>query len=247
MKRQYTRRILLFAAFLLFPVTIWYFSPYLIIQAVSEHIINGSFILFCCMLVASIIFGRSFCAYLCPAGGLSECSAVLTSKVPKQGFRNNIKYIIFVIWMIAVITTFILGKNKVSVQPFYQTDHGISVSNIYAYIIYYGVVGLIAIPSILGGKRTFCHSICWMAPFMVIGSSIGRVLRIPQIHISSQSSQCIHCRQCDKACPMALPVEKLAQNPEITLTECIQCGACVDSCPRKVLRYSMKWRKRNGQ
>ena len=29
--------------------------------------------------------------------------------------------------------------------------------------------------------------------------------------------------------------------------ECIQCGACVDECPKKVLKYSMKWRWRYGK
>lgn len=43
--RQRVRKTLLLISFLLFPITIWYFSPYLIIQAASEHIINGSFIL----------------------------------------------------------------------------------------------------------------------------------------------------------------------------------------------------------
>ena len=41
--RQKIRRTMIFISFLLFPVTIWYFSPYLIIQAASEHIMNGSF------------------------------------------------------------------------------------------------------------------------------------------------------------------------------------------------------------
>lgn len=51
MKRQKFRRALLLISFLLFPVTIWYFSPYLIIQAASEHIMNGSFIVFCTMFL----------------------------------------------------------------------------------------------------------------------------------------------------------------------------------------------------
>ena len=56
--RQKIRRTMIFISFLLFPVTIWYFSPYLIIQAASEHIINGSFIVFMIMLIASMFLGR---------------------------------------------------------------------------------------------------------------------------------------------------------------------------------------------
>ena len=59
--RQKIRRILLFVSFLLFPLTIWYFSPYLIIQAASDHIMNGSFIVFASMFVLSMFLGRVWC------------------------------------------------------------------------------------------------------------------------------------------------------------------------------------------
>lgn len=45
--RQKVRKCLLLISFLAFPITIWYFSPYLIINAAMEHIINGSFVVFC--------------------------------------------------------------------------------------------------------------------------------------------------------------------------------------------------------
>ncbi len=70
MKRQTIRKTLIFISFLLFPVTMWYFSPYLIIQALSQHILNGSFWVFLAMLVLSMFCGRVWCGYLCPAGGL---------------------------------------------------------------------------------------------------------------------------------------------------------------------------------
>ena len=54
--RQKVRKTLLFIAFLLFPVTCWYFSPYLIIRAASEHIMNGSFIVFMSLLIFSMFF-----------------------------------------------------------------------------------------------------------------------------------------------------------------------------------------------
>ena len=47
--RQKVRKTLIFISFLLFPVTMWYFSPYLIIQGMSEHILNGSFFVFVSM------------------------------------------------------------------------------------------------------------------------------------------------------------------------------------------------------
>lgn len=74
MKRQRLRKLLLIASLLLLPVTLYYFSPALIINAGLKGIIHGSFIVFMLMFFLFIPFGRLFCAYVCPAGGLQECA-----------------------------------------------------------------------------------------------------------------------------------------------------------------------------
>ena len=130
MKRQNARKLILISSMLLFPITIYYLSPYLIIQGAIEGIINGSFIVFVIMLLSSIFLGRLFCGYLCPAGGIQECAVLINDKSPKQGWRNNIKYAIWMIWIIAIIICFIFRKKELAVDFFYQTDHGISISNI---------------------------------------------------------------------------------------------------------------------
>lgn len=69
MRRQKIRKLILIVSLLLFPVTLYYFSPALIFGAAFSRIINGSFIIFMLMFLLSIPFGRLFCAYLCPVGG----------------------------------------------------------------------------------------------------------------------------------------------------------------------------------
>ena len=242
--RQRIRKTILIISFLLFPVTIWYFSPYLIIQAASEHIMNGSFIVFVSMFVLSMFLGRVWCGYLCPAGGLQECISAGNPAPAKQGWRNKIKYVIWIIWMIAIVVTFILGKNEVTIDPFYMTDHGISITSIYNYVMYYGVILLLVLPALIHGRRATCHYICWMAPFMVIGSSIGRMLHIPQLHIEADKEKCVACGKCSKSCPIGLDVKNMvSEGKNDKCTECIQCGACVDACPKNVLKYKMTWRK----
>lgn len=240
MNRQRLRKFLLLLSFLLFPVTIYYLSPVLIINAGLNGIINGSFVVFLILLVGSIFFGRIFCAYLCPAGGLQECAFCINERIPKQGWRNNIKYVIWTVWIAAVVVCYLYRGEIVRLDFFYETDHGISVANIYGYIIYYGIVFLILIPCVLFGKRIFCHYFCWIAPFMVLGTKLRRLLHLPGLQVTAQKENCIACKRCNQACPMGLDVQHMAKQGGCTSTECIQCGACIDACPKHVLHYRMK-------
>ncbi|MBO4807825.1 MAG: 4Fe-4S binding protein [Lachnospiraceae bacterium] len=242
--RQKIRRTIILISFLLFPITIYYFSPALIIQGAAQHIINGSFIVFVLMFVLSMFLGRVWCGYLCPAGGLQECVGRCNDKPAKQGWRDNIKYVIWIIWIGIIVTAFIMGKNEVTIDPFFQTDHGISISEIYGYVIYYGVILILVAPALIHGKRATCHYICWMAPFMVIGSKVGRFLHLPQLHVEADKSACVSCGRCSKVCPMGLDVkEMVSEGKNSKCSECIQCGACIDECPKKVLKYKMVWRR----
>ncbi len=241
MNRQQIRKLLLLISLLLFPVTMWYFSPAIISMAMLEHIMNGSFFVFLAMFVLSTFLGRIFCGYLCPAGGLQECAVAVNNKPARQGKRDIIKYVIWIIWVIMLIVLFIMGKNDVTTDFFYMTDHGVSVTEVYNYVIYYGVVFLLLCPALIHGRRASCHYICWMAPFMVIGEKIGRTLHIPQLTILAEKEKCVSCRQCTNVCPMGLEVEEMVtKQGSCVSTECIQCGMCVDNCPKKVLRYAMK-------
>jgi polyferredoxin len=239
MTMQKTRYLLLTVSFLLFPITIYYFSPVLIINAGLEGIINGSFIVFSIMCISSIFVGRLFCAYLCPVGCLQEYLFHVNNKQPKQGWKNRIKYGIFIIWIFMIIFSYIHAGGIKGIDFFYQTDHGISISKIQSYVIYYGIVLIILIPSLVGGKRAFCHYFCWMAPFMVIGMRLRHLFHISGLHLMVKSGQCIFCDKCTNACPMGLNTKAMVKNNKMNNTECIQCGACVDNCPQKVLKYTV--------
>lgn len=245
MNRQKVRKLLITISLLLFPVTLYYFSPALIINAGLRGIINGSFIVFVLMFLLSIPFGRFFCSYLCPGGGLQECAFTINDKKPKQGWKNSIKYLLWGIWLSTVALCYFRSGKIAEIDFLFETENGISVSSIQSYIIYYGIVFLIFIPSVLLGKRSFCHYFCWMAPFMVVGIKFRKLLHLPGLHIKVKvRSNCISCGKCNKVCPMGLDVANQIKEGRIKSIECIQCGACIDNCSQDVLSYGMIERKR---
>lgn len=252
-KRQIIRKALILISFLLFPITIFYFSPYLIIMGAIEGIASGSFILFLSMLVLSLFLGRLFCGWACPAGGLCECAFIVNSKNAKGGKANWIKYFIWVPWIAGIAMAVIFAGGIHTIDPLYQTrqgtllfgdgsiinypKYGISVSEPYSYFIYLVIISLIVALSFATGKRGFCHYVCWMAPFMVIGTKISNLIRLPALRLKADKDKCVKCKTCTKNCPMSLEVMDMVQSGSMKNSECILCGTCVDVCPKDVIRY----------
>lgn len=235
-KRQRVRIGILLASFALFPVTIFYFSPYLIVWGAFQGVVAGSAIAFTLQLVSAIFLRRACCGWICPTGGFQELGAQAVAKPSKLGNRNFIKWVIWVPWVASIIAGFIVAGGVSYVDPIFHIDGGISVSSPGAMAIYLIIIALFFIPNLFLGRRAMCHCICWMAPFMIIGEKIGTIVHAPQLHVSAEPNNCVSCGLCEKNCPMSLPVSTLLQSGAITHSECIQCAACCDTCRKDVLK-----------
>lgn len=84
-KRQKYRKSLIILSFLIFPITIYYFSPYLIIEGAFQGILVGSGLVFISLFLLSIVFGRLFCGWLCPAAGLQEAVVIANDSRMMKG------------------------------------------------------------------------------------------------------------------------------------------------------------------
>lgn len=235
MNRQKLRKMILLFSMLFFPITLNYFSPYLIVQGSFAGIVSGSLLLFVGLFLASLLFGRAFCGWVCPAGALQDvCSSIVDKRTGRE--QNRIKYWIWVPWLLSIFAGFLSAGGVKQMDAIYMTNYGISVSAPAGYIVYFGVVFLIVGVSLLAGRRAFCHSVCWMAPFMVIGDAIRRLLHVPGLRLAAAPNDCVSCKKCTKTCPMSLPVNEMVLANRMTDSECILCGNCADGCPKDAIR-----------
>jgi polyferredoxin len=123
----------------------------------------------------------------------------------------------------------------------YQTTYGFSVSDVQSLIVYLIVLlVLIVLPAYAVGKRSFCHHICWMAPFMILGRKVRNGAEWPSLRLKAASEGCTHCHTCTEDCPMSLPVEMMVEQKKMENAECILCGSCVDGCPSTIIKYSFE-------
>jgi len=238
MRRQKTRKIIQLVSLLLFPVTLNYFSPYLVIQGSFEGVLSGSGVLFLSQFLTALFFGRAFCGWLCPAGGLQHVCSGIVNKPPAK-WQRWIKYIIWVPWLGAILAGFITAGGLKRMDVLYYTESGISVSAPGSYIVYFFVVGLIVLLSLTLGRRAFCHTACWMAPFMIIGTTMKEKLRLPALRLQADPDKCIRCGACDRQCPMSLSVSAMVSTGTMFHSDCVLCAGCADCCPKGVIRLRL--------
>jgi len=242
--RQRIRKALVFLAFLSFPVTMNYLSPYVIIDGSMHGILNGSLLMFGLMFVSSLLLGRLWCGWVCPGSGMQEMVEPINSR-PVNGRKLDwIKWLIWIPWVALIFFLAWRAGGYSSVDLLYHTQNGISVAGtpdrpiFIAYIIYYFVIALFTGLAVLAGRRAGCHSICWMAPFMITGRWIRNRFGWPSLRLKADPSVCADCKKCTSNCPMSLDVNAMVQTGKMENTECILCGTCVDNCSKKAIRYS---------
>jgi ferredoxin-type protein NapH len=242
--RQRTRKALLIFSFLLFPIFMNFLSPYVIIDGASQGTVNGSLAVFGLMFLSALLFGRLWCGWACPMGGMNEILFVVNDR-PVNGKKIDwIKWAIWVPWISIIIIMAIQAGGYRSVDLLLDTQNGISVAGspdrpiLIAYVIYYAVIGLFAGVSLLVGRRASCHSICWMAPFMILGRKLRNLFAWPSLRLSADPARCAECMTCTTNCPMSLDVNALIHKGSMENNECILCGSCVDNCAKHAITYS---------
>ena len=190
----------------------------------------GMFLLLA-FLAASWIFRKSFCGWLCPVGTVSEYLWKLGRQTFGRNFRlprkldvglRSLKYLLLALFVYAVAS-----MSVDAIRAFLEGPYGIvsdvKMLNFFRFMGLAGgiVVALLVVASVFV-QNFWCRYLC---PY---GAMMGLVSLASPLRIRRDTSLCIDCGKCAKACPSALPVDKLIT---IRSAECIGCMECVADCP----------------
>jgi polyferredoxin len=245
-RRQRIRKALLFVSLLLLPVTLYYFSPVIILESASQGIVNASLIVFGLMFVASLFVGRLWCGWACPAGALQEFGAPINDKPVRRRHLDWIKWAIWIPWIGGIAALAIGAGGYRTVDPFYHFEGGVTLAQPLEpgappwFFIYYVIVALFFGLAVVLGRRASCHTVCWMAPFMILGRKLRNLARWPALHLVADPAQCSDCQTCTRHCPMSLDVHGMVQRADMEHSECILCGTCADGCPQDAVHFSFR-------
>lgn len=200
-----------------------------------------------CWLVATLLFGRIYCASVCPVGTLQDAALWIRRKSGrgrafsfKEGsvwrYRILLLYLVSIALGVLVVGYIIEPWNimrnaAATLRPeavsMTWTSAGISVAT--------GILaGLSMLVAILvwawSSGRQFCSSVC------PIGSAMGCLHSQTLFHIAIDPDKCISCMKCEDICPtQCIKVsERIVDN-----SRCVRCFDCTATCPNDAIRFQL--------
>ena len=191
----------------------------------------GLFILVAIILL-SIVFGKSFCSWLCPVGLLNEVLVDLGEKIFKRRMflpkwldwpLRSLKYLILFYFSWAIFVGMTTLELKMFLGAPYNIMSDVKMYYFFAEISRFSliVLAILFILSILI-RNFWCRFLC---PY---GALLGITALISPNKIKRNVSSCIDCGKCYKACPSNIKVDKLLT---VISDECHSCLNCLDVCP----------------
>ena len=235
--RQAFRRLALIVLFLLLPVTLNYYSPYLMTTGTAERIASASLFTWALIFATSPFIGRLFCGWACPFNGAQTAwEQVGIRPLRRVRFLPAVKYALWALWAGAVVAIAVATGGWTRIEPLYMTEHYVSIDSAGNLITYYALVVLALAPTALG-RRGFCRYLCPFGVWGIVGEKLGHVLRLPRPMLVADAAKCTSCKTCDRNCPMQLPVSSMVAAEKMRTTECFACGSCADGCPRGAIRW----------
>ncbi|HYW40742.1 MAG TPA: 4Fe-4S binding protein, partial [Terriglobales bacterium] len=192
----------------------------------------GMFLLIA-FLAMSFLFRKAFCSWLCPVGTISEYLWRVGQKLFRRNFHlprwldiglRGLKYLLlgFFVW---AVTSMAADQLAAFMNSPYGVIADVKMLNFFRHIGQTGaiVLGVMVVASFLI-QNFWCRYLCPYGALLGIVSffSLARIRRNPE--------SCIDCAKCVKACPSALPVDRLVT---IKSAECTGCLECVAGCPAK--------------
>lgn len=192
----------------------------------------GMFLLMA-FLAMSFLFRKAFCSWLCPVGTTSEYLWRAGQKLFRRNFflprsidigLRGLKYLLlgFFVW---AVTSMAADELAAFMNSPYGVIADVKMLNFFRHIGQTGAITLgVLVVASLFIQNFWCRYLC---PY---GALLGIVSFFSPARIRRNPETCIDCAKCFKACPSALPVDKLVT---IKSAECTGCLECVAVCPAK--------------
>ncbi|MCC8069204.1 MAG: 4Fe-4S binding protein [Ruminococcus sp.] len=194
------------------------------------------------LLIATFIFGRFFCGWLCLFGAYSELIYFIFGRFTKrlkpklQPTEKYLRYFKYLTLAFVVILC-IVGYQSVLTGTDVWDSFAMVVSGNFKNLsrVYISVIALVIVTIFSAFfERFYCRFIC------PLGALFSIVDRLKLFTIYKPNDKCGKCPICTNNCPMGIDLNKTS---EVCSGECIKCMKCTDVCPRKNTSLSVMYKR----
>lgn len=185
----------------------------------------------------TLVFGRFFCGWICPATFLYELNTNLAAVLRRLGLRTGnrrldrrIKYLVLGLGLLlsalagSVLVAAVYPPAIIGREAYYAiAQGGLGAGSVF-------FIGTLLF-DLMVARRGFCRYLC---PGGALYSLLGRfrVVRIRRI-----VERCNDCAKCNAVCEFALdPLhDRFGQ-------ECNNCTACIATCPTDAMSFTLRFK-----
>ena len=197
------------------------------------------------LIVYLLVGGRSYCAWVCPYGLLSEIgekwhnTLVAKNIIKERTFDHRVRHFFWAIFLILSITSGYLVFETFNVVGILSRmiAYGWSLALLWVVVVFAFEV--------LFSRRAWCTYIC------PIGTTYGYIGKVSALRIQ-WNDNCDHCMVCHDVCfeNQVLELtkakydkqreEKNIKTQYVTGADCTLCGRCIDVCHADALKFDFR-------
>lgn len=201
----------------------------------NQAMLWTALILFAIPIGISLVWGRAFCGWICPLGGVQELIHKVQSPLRcYQGLPSYLdKPLKWLKFAILAYVGYLTWKSSTNIfsqyEPFRVLFNFTGTSLTIALLVLTLTISLFI-------SRPFCRYACPYGAILKVAGALSHF----KVQLSEDS--CVECGLCTKegVCPMgAISCRADSKKPKIDNSECIVCLECTNTCKRSSisLRY----------
>jgi ferredoxin-type protein NapH len=185
-------------------------------------------------VILTLVLGRVFCSWICPANVLFELSGKLRkllrlAEIPPADvrFSHKNKYVLLAVGLLAAA---VLGL------PIFALVYPPAVLSRLAHAWVFGtaLTGMLVLTGLIIAFELFVSPRWWCRTMCPGGALYGLLGWSRLLRVRLDPARCNDCRKCEPVCEPGLdPVR------ESYGIECDNCGVCIRHCPDRALFYSI--------
>ncbi len=184
------------------------------------------------LLVYGLLFGRSFCSWVCPINIVTDFALFVRRKTnmnrydEKMPFKRSLRYWILVLSIVVSLFSGVAAFEFVS--PVSMLHRGL----VFGFGFGIAAVVMVFLFDVFMLKNGWCGYICPLGAFYSV------ISKYSLIKVNHTKSKCSMCGNCFAVCPERQVLSIIdKQSGSIPNSECTNCGRCIEVCEDDALHF----------